>query len=91
MWLGKYDAGGDRKQGINKCWSYVYIITQARVLCPIYIRMMPEDMQDPRVSAYISGKARVPVLQLICYTSGRSKNLSKPAVDCSASLYSNIQ
>ena len=35
--------------------------------------MTPSDVQRPRVSAYISGKARVPVLQLICYTSGTLK------------------
>ena len=34
---------------------------------------MPEGVQRPRASADISGNARVPVLQLICYTSGAQK------------------
>ena len=34
---------------------------------------MPEGAQCPKVSAYTLDKARVSVLQLICYTSGNLK------------------
>ena len=50
-------------------YVYVIVVTQARVLCLIYAR-------SPRAAgprAHISGKARVLVLQLICYTSGSLK------------------
>ena len=33
------------------------------------------DYVCSRANAYISGKAQVPVLQLICYTSGTLKNI----------------
>ena len=40
-------------------YIYVYVITQLRVLCLIYTH---DALGCPRASAYISGKARVPVL-----------------------------
>ena len=43
--------------------------------------------QSPR--AYISGKARVPMLQLICHTSGTLKICPKLDVDISVCLYSD--
>jgi len=50
---------------------YVIIVTQAQVLSLICTYEL-EGMQRPKASADISGKARVPVLQLICYTSGKA-------------------
>ena len=52
---------------------YVIVVTWARVLCLIY---MPQARgpQARGLRAYISGKARVPMLQLICYTSGTPKS-----------------
>ena len=50
---------------------HVIVVTQARVLCLICTHE-PEGAQRPRASVDISGKARVPVLQLICYTSGEA-------------------
>ena len=51
----------------------VIVVTQAGVLCLICMHE-PEGAQRPRASADISGKARVPVLQLICNTSGTLKS-----------------
>ena len=48
---------------------YVIVVTQARVHCLICTHK-PEGAQRPRASVDISGNARVPVLQLICDTSG---------------------
>ena len=57
-------------------YIYVYIIhvivvTQAGVLCLICTHE-PEGAQRPRASADISGKALMPVLQLLCYSSGEA-------------------
>ena len=52
----------------NTYTIHVIVVTQAQVLCLICI---PEARG---LRAYISGKARVPVLQLICYTSGTLKS-----------------
>ena len=53
--------------------QYVTVVTWARVLCLI---CMPKARgpQARGLRAYISGKARVPMLQLICYTSGTLKS-----------------
>ena len=51
----------------------VIVVTWARLLCLI---CMPKA-QGPQargLMAYISGKARVPMLQLICYTSSTLKS-----------------
>ena len=47
---------------------YVIVVTWTRVLCLI---CMPKARG---LRAYISGKARVPMLQLICYTFGTLKS-----------------
>ena len=53
-------------------YIYVIVVTQAGVHCPICTHE-PEGVQHPRASADISGNARMPVLQLICNTSGTLK------------------
>ena len=62
-----------RSLGYRPLEAIVLVVTQARVLCLICI---PEALGPAalRLLAYISGKALVPVLQLICYTSGTLKS-----------------
>ena len=57
----------------NDCDSYVIVVTQARVRCLI----CTHDVQGraaPEGECGHTGNARVPVLQLICYTSGTLKS-----------------
>ena len=62
----------------------ILVVTQALVLCLICTH-------DTRgcASAYISGKAQVPMLQLICYTSGTLKSVQN-LTSISRSLYIKV-
>ena len=63
----KFQISDDPRNFISsKIIRSTVVVTQARVLCLICMYA-----RSPRT--YISGKARVPVLQLICYTSGTLK------------------